>query len=380
MFRQGRAVMTSIKFRAVGDMMFGDSHVRIGSGVRDICRRGGYNFPLAKVKDWFLEEHSLLFGNLECPMTSQRGAFGACPYIGDIEPLNALSECGFNVLSLANNHIFEYGLDPARETAERLKGLGIKPVGLSVIGIAEEVINYQGHSVVFLAFSAVRTPRCDLFEHDTDQIRRLVELNSQRYDVVVVSLHWGAEFVNIPARGQMRFAHSLVDAGARVVLGHHPHVVQPVEYYKTGLIAYSLGNFVFDMPWLPLSQISMILTFYVPLNREGRISATVMPVRINERFQPVLQGTDELLVEDYNRTIAPAWNPLGEAQILDEEYAIISWQRRLAASREMRTYLRHRLRRTTIATFWYLIVARIRRMLRKTKISREQIEAAWRLL
>ncbi len=81
---------------------------------------------------------------------------------------------------------------------------------------------------------------------DVDEMQADVERLKNRSDVIIVSMHAGDEYQPRPSVAQVRFARAAIDAGARVVLGHHPHVVQPVEHYGSGVIFYSLGNLVFD--------------------------------------------------------------------------------------------------------------------------------------
>lgn len=371
--------MQSVKIRAVGDMMFGDSHVHIGSGVRGTCRKRGYDFPFSELKNCLLDQGPLLFGNLESVETSNKGFYRHSPYIGDIEILDVLSKHGFTVLNLANNHILEYGSSPAVETVERLKDLGISSVGYPMNDHFETVISYQGCSIVFLSFSMVPLLKHNLPVSGIDQIHHIVELNAREYDLVVVSLHWGAEFVVVPSRAQVLFARKLIDAGARVILGHHPHVVQPVEYYGDGIIAYSLGNFVFDMPWLPLAQESMILTLDIPVSSRRPILATITPVQINDVFQPVPYGGN-VSVEHFNKAIESRWGSTWDADIPDDEYSVVSYQCRANAGRLMWRYVARRLLKTRYATFRYFFDKQLRKLSRDSFMPREKIDSAWRLV
>ena len=99
-----------------------------------------------------------------------------------------------------------------------------------------------------------------------------------------MSLHWGEEFLDYPSASQVVFAHKLVDAGASLILGHHPHVLQGIERYKGAVIAYSLGNFVFDM-WQSPTRVSMVLKVHCA---KSTIEFEAVPVYINSSFQPVL--------------------------------------------------------------------------------------------
>jgi len=170
----------------------------------------------------------------------------------------ALRSSGFSVLSTANNHAFDQGGPGVRETLERLEAQGLTAVGSGTDRAGAEaprILVRNGLRVAFLAFT-------DLFNQDLDRspdepwVRRLdpatapgaVRAARAQADAVVVSLHWGTEYSHVPGKRQRGLVRSLVEAGADVILGHHPHVLQPVEVVESGarraLVAYSLGNFI----------------------------------------------------------------------------------------------------------------------------------------
>ncbi|MBM5790029.1 CapA family protein, partial [Candidatus Parcubacteria bacterium] len=103
----------------------------------------------------------------------------------------------------------------------------------------------------------------------------------QTHDMVIVSMHWGEEYQPVPEQATVQLAHTLVDAGADVIFGHHPHVLQPVERYKDKLIFYSLGNFVFDQRGEEQNR-SLIAT--VDVWDDGSLSYLLTPVVIEHYF------------------------------------------------------------------------------------------------
>lgn len=163
-----------------------------------------------------------------------------------------LSEAGYDFLSLANNHAYDFGRDGVRSTMRCLDSIGIAYAGLR---------GYQDH--VILELGGVTYGLCafghngyTLLHQDTTTVRRIVTSLATTCDVVIVSFHGGAEgtaasrlpyeteFFFDEDRGNLRrFAHLCIDAGADVVYGHGPHVVRAVELYHDRFIAYSLGNF-----------------------------------------------------------------------------------------------------------------------------------------
>jgi hypothetical protein len=160
------------------------------------------------------------------------------------------------VLDLANNHVMDYGPNGLRETIRQIDNQGMYYLGAGEnIGEAEKAIkiNYNGIKIGFLAYTSDQpsvgaliasntTPGCSSLL-DMEVVREHIESLSCEVDIVCVLLHWGLEFYEYPSPDQVSFARSLIDTGAHIVIGHHPHVQQGIEQYKNGLIAYSLGNF-----------------------------------------------------------------------------------------------------------------------------------------
>jgi poly-gamma-glutamate synthesis protein (capsule biosynthesis protein) len=124
-------------------------------------------------------------------------------------------------------------------------------------------------------------------------VRMAVARARQRADIVVASFHWGIEYSDLPTERQRELAHAAADAGADVVIGSHPHVLQGIEWRDrrthSTLIAYSLGNFIFDAPNAAARRSAIL---YVTLSRTGVVSARIEPVTIN-RCQPAVAAPAE---------------------------------------------------------------------------------------
>lgn len=372
--------MKPIKIYAVGDMMFGDSNLNIGSGIRSYCRRYGYSHSFSKVKDILNICDCVLIGNLECALSSNKAAYRTKPYIGDIELVDVLHELGFDVVNLANNHTFEYGLNPATETQDKLEQLGITPIGLSTNNSNEGILNINGISLGFLGFSMVPTIKFDLFERNLSKIIKSVELSASKHDLVIISIHWGAEFVTYPSKQQIQFAHRLIDAGADVVLGHHPHVLQPIELYKSGLIAYSLGNFIFDTPWMPLTRKSIILDISIPINRDEEILANVIPILINDDYQPVPVSDSRLCIEDFNNNFINNFTYQNNSFYSDIEFTKIADHNRHQASMQMKQFFLKQPHKISLSTYKYLISKRVSQKLKRRKtITSDLQNTPWKL-
>lgn len=204
----------------------------------------------------FLEAADIAFVNLESPFTdrarpSERGmVFRAAP-----EMVAGLRLAGVDIVSTANNHARDAGGYGIEFTLNWLARNGIYPAGT---GLTEEaaregaLLERNGVRFGFLAYTydqlngnhSAPDPRINGM--DAGRMQEDVTRMGGRADVVIVSMHAGDEYRSRPNGEQVAFARAAVEAGASVVVGHHPHVVQPVERYRGGAIFYSLGNLVFD--------------------------------------------------------------------------------------------------------------------------------------
>jgi len=245
----------------------------------------------------------ITFGNLETTLAvaGERLPGKVIWFRADPEATNGLKDAGFDVLSLANNHILDYDTPALLETIENLERVGIGYVGagenldqarrpLVVVknGVRVGFLAYNEFYNYFWSYSYRRT-----FEATEDiagtapmkeeLIREDIEKLKDLCDVVVVSLHWGIEESNRVTGAQQNLAHKIIDWGGDIILGHHPHVLQGIELYKGGLIAYSLGNFVFDQNDENNNQ-SIILDIII---EDGRITgARAHPIYIYDKHQP----------------------------------------------------------------------------------------------
>lgn len=286
-----------IAIAAVGDIMLGDHPVRFGNGVRSRTDKIGVQSIFSSIQGEF-EGCDIVFGNLEvCHSNAglKVGVLESEEFRGAPSAIPALRRAGFNVLGMANNHAMEHGLEAFWETKNLLEENGIFPAGVD--GATSGCIPFRSETATMPTcllsyslrpenyFTHGRVPYSLRVDPLDAEERILDEVGSAKKQsrVVVVSLHWGEEFLDYPSASQVIFAHKLVDAGASLILGHHPHVLQGIEKYRGAVIAYSLGNFVFDM-WQSPTRSSMLLK--ATLSESG-IDFGVVPAYINSSFQPV---------------------------------------------------------------------------------------------
>jgi poly-gamma-glutamate synthesis protein (capsule biosynthesis protein) len=230
---------------AVGDVM-------LGRGLADEPR------PFRAIGSW-LQTADIALGNLECvisasssPQASEDSPFPG-PLRADPSVTSILRRAGFDLLGLANNHALDLGSEGLAETVSRLEQVGIATVGAGIdptSAFQPVMYKVEGVRLAFLAFNAVPHGRDESgwMQADWDLERATAAVRAARdeADAVIVSVHWGYEYETRVDPIQRRAARSLLEAGADLVIGHHPHVVQTLEVREGRGICYSLGNFVFD--------------------------------------------------------------------------------------------------------------------------------------
>lgn len=274
---------------AVGDIM-------LSRNVAAKMRRYGHEYPFVKVAD-YLKTGDLVFGNFELPITPGRViktgemVFRAEPGVEKI-----LKKFGFSILSLANNHTPNFGAKGLKDTFVYLKKAGINyvgagenlaeaeaPVFIKKNGITFAFLAYNDADVVPKSYRATdKTPGTAFM--DKARMAEAVKKAKEQADFVIVSMHSGVEYVHEPNKSQKEFARAAVDAGAEMVIGHHPHVIQRAEKYKGKYIFYSLGNFVFDQMWSLPTRRGLILK--AMFGREGVKNVEFVPVLIEDYAQP----------------------------------------------------------------------------------------------
>jgi len=301
----------------VGDVIFGRYREH---GFDPIPENG---FPLFEdVKTALASDY--LVGNLETPLVRDlpltspihsRFRFGGSP-----EFARLLVEAGFSAMSLANNHWYDLRALGVEQTPAVLRELGILPLGSAAVGndrfrIESTVV--QGVRLGFVAISTrtnapIRETAPSLPYLATNDVAEIVSplLRKARadHDLLIVLVHWGDEYAEAPSRTQTRAAHALVDAGADLVIGHHPHVLQGFELYEGHLIAYSLGNFLFENT-NPPSHLTGVLR--VAVTGEGCLTAVRFhPAVIRRSPTPhpvVATGTTEVAAKARVRALSRPW-------------------------------------------------------------------------
>ena len=275
---------------AVGDISFSRGVERMVRTQNDI------NYPFLKIQD-YLKSADLIFGNLETPI--MQGV-----EIPDFQMIfrsnpgteQALKQAGFSIVSLANNHTPNFGRQGLEDTFNYLTAVGIQYVGagnntqeanqpayIEKNGIKFAWLAYNDTDVVPPSYEATNSHPGTAFMQ-TERMAEAVKEAKQKANFVIVSMHAGIEYINEPNTAQENFAHSAIDAGADLIIGHHPHVVQTMEKYKDKYIFYSLGNFVCDQPQSQETKEGLAVKIYFTKNGVSKIS--FLPVFMENLAQP----------------------------------------------------------------------------------------------
>ncbi len=271
----------------VGDIM-------LSRTVAKRMRERGADYPFASTTH-IIREADVAFGNLETTITEGDAVQPfEMRFRADADVPEALKMAGFDILSLANNHTFDFGEKGLSDTQTALDAVGIIHVGAGRDDVEARqpmFVNANGIQFAFLAYTdGLFSGREASVDQSGAAFMRSERMKTEIAgaetfaDIVVVSMHSGDEYELEPNERQQAFARAAIDAGADMVVGHHPHVVQGAEIYQGKPIYYSLGNFVFDQMWSEETRTGLILE--VVFGKEGVEHAIVHPVYIEDYARP----------------------------------------------------------------------------------------------
>ncbi|MDO8963403.1 MAG: CapA family protein [Coriobacteriia bacterium] len=283
----------TITIAAVGDLLF-------DLGPRRLIDAQGGAAPLAKVAS-ILKAADVTIANLETTLSNRGESVKGKPanliFNGHPRGIESLTTAGIDLVSLANNHAMDHGTPALEDTLAALDEAGVKHAGAGLSTKAAwepAIIEVKGRRIAYVTATQI-VP--SYFEPGPDRagiangknvekVVTAIRAARKRADIVIVSLHWGKEQAYAANASQVSQSKRFIDAGADIVLSHHPHVMQGIDTYKGKLIAYSLGNFLFPYKTTE-GRKSFILRFdYGPA---GVGNITAVPVYLGEWGRPVPQ-------------------------------------------------------------------------------------------
>lgn len=333
-----------IRIVAVGDLAFnGGYHKRL--------QTHGPRHPLRGIGDKW-DNADLRFGNLESPITERdRVAPSKLTLRGSPLAIDALKSARFDCMSIANNHMMDFGAGGMRDTCRQLDAAGIARVGAGSNldeALTPAIIKLPECTIGVLAFCDV-VQTSPLYATSTnpgvapaepDLCNATIRTLRNQVDFVVVHLHWGQEMCRLPSPRQRQFASELISAGTDLILGHHPHVLQPIEILNHSVVAYSLGDFLFSNTfWHGINGggKSFLAHYQVhPLSRrtgwlEVELQANARPTAT---FHQATLRSDLTVLPDSRNSRLRSWAELNEMLALKDYEKLLEQEAMQAITRE----------------------------------------------
>jgi len=282
----------TIKVILVGDIMLDRGVTRV---IED--KEEDFRFPFLKVADYF-NQADIVFGNLEGVISDKGHRVGSIySFRVNPEAIKGLEYANFNVLSLANNHALDYTKTALEDCLTRIKEAGIEYVGAgfneqeAYSAVIKEV---DGTKIGFLAYTDLGPEVWRAVQGNSgiawisknyfERIEQDIEKAKLEADILIVSLHSGQEYTQELTSFQTEFSKMAIEAGADIIAGHHPHVVQRHEQYENGWIFYSMGNFIFDQSFSKETMTGQAVEVLIKDKKIKKV--TPLKVKINDYFQP----------------------------------------------------------------------------------------------
>ena len=276
--------------------------------------------PFCEVKS-FIPHADLAVFNLETAITTNSVKMvKSFNFKSPPEVLSLITNAGFDIATIANNHSMDYGWAGLNETIGALKDYQIEYGGAGSNLAAASVPLYKevnGIKIAFLFYGYVNPPslyagtnKPGIAPLDSVAMTKAITAARTNADFVTVIVHWGDQYEDYPNAFQTTLGHNLIDAGADLVIGHHPHVLEGIEYYGNGAIFYSIGNFVFPQ-WADVRMMYSALVWVVLEKKDGKVipKYEVMPLlRDYEYYYPDITTAAE------EKTIMAHWTKISKGQ------------------------------------------------------------------
>jgi poly-gamma-glutamate capsule biosynthesis protein CapA/YwtB (metallophosphatase superfamily) len=246
--------------------------IMLARGTGQFLEEYGPQYPFLEIRDEILK-HDISFANLESPISSRGTRFQPNKGIyfrADPSAIEGLIFGGFNVLSLGNNHALDWSVPAIRDTMALLEMNGIVYSGLGETwedAFKPAVVEIGGTRVAILSINDIypfevyggNAETMLTLTYDEQRLSGEIRKLREKCDIIIASVHAGVEYIPKPEPSKVKMMRSLIDIGIDVVLGSHPHVIQDIEVYGEGLIAYSLGNLIFDQSWSMATSMGLLL-------------------------------------------------------------------------------------------------------------------------
>jgi len=271
-----------------------------------------------QIKD-IVGEKDLLIANLESPLVNSKDIIKDTFY-GHPDFTSFLKKCGIDLVNVANNHILEQGSEGFKQTIGFLEKAEIGIVGHQENGRSKiSYLELNGLKIAMAGFSNVDLEVIKDKNHfailrEADVIEALGEMEKHGADFKILNFHWGNEYVHIPSIAQRRMAYKFIESGADVIVGHHPHVIQPYEKYNGGHIFYSLGNFMFDYIHSKMISIGLVVTLEIDALKQVKVNHKGVILSYKNTVAPMPQ----LEFKDFYKEISDLYSEA--CKLTDDDY------------------------------------------------------------
>lgn len=284
-----------VSLLAVGD-------INLGRLTGQKILEGNHDYAFENISD-YIKTFDIAFGNLESQLADLGGETQSptneyC-FAGPPDGAAGLKTAGWDIVSTANNHMWDYGKDALFETMENLEQAGVKYTGSR--RQTEDlykpiIIEINGQKIAFLSATMLlngyeKSGALDYVAWaDTEELTSAITDIKDTVDWIIVSIHGGVEYASKPTLAKQTLAHALIDAGADIIIGHHTHIPQGIEEYNDGTIFYSLGNFAFWQPFGYWTEHTFVPEITLKTNNTFEYKLTA----INSGWQPSLAQGDDI--------------------------------------------------------------------------------------
>ena len=282
----GAVLMT---ITCTGDFTIGgDNYHNKDIFSKELAEHGGdINFTMENVRDILLSDQ-LTIVNFEGTLTDTQYVPNnkkENSFLFNISPsyVSVLRDNGIEAVSLENNHVMDHGEEGLEDTKNTLRSAGVIYSDSEETGIFE----YQGIQVAMLSYLCIDRYGKPFggFPTFEEKVAADIAEAKQYYPIVIVSFHWGIETKYTPTQNQINLGRLAVDSGADLVIGHHPHRIQPIEFYNGSFICYSLGNFCFAGHNRPSDMTSIMfqIRYRIKDHKAAYKDFRIIPIRISSR-------------------------------------------------------------------------------------------------
>ncbi len=307
------AEKSSVTISLAGDVL-------LGSWIGKHMETHGVDYPWESVSKVFLDS-DLSLVNLECSVgTVGEAQDKEFTYRANPKALQGLVNAGIKGVSIGNNHTLDFGRECFVQTLDNLEKHNIKYTGggRDINAAFEPAIwEINGIKIGFLGFSRV-TPHVDWYAtekragtvngydgNSKNMIKAVQQAKEkENVDFLIVSFHWGIQLADYPRDNDVAIAKELIDNGADCIMGHHPHVLQGIEFYKDRPIVYSLGNFIFGSK---NERTSQTMIFNMEINKDGIINTSIIPGMIKSGKPVISEGEDKEKIINLINKLSSDW-------------------------------------------------------------------------